>query len=1229
MGGKSSSQTIGYWYDMDILSTLCHGKVDGNTDFEIVEFRFGDRTGWTGLVTSSSTISIYQMNLFGGETREGGVHGQVDIMIGTLDQPINEYLGTSMRSSGITGPVPAYRGELSIFFRGVAGVNPEFTDGTTFVQTATPPPLDAISNIFDKLKPQPRAFRWSAMNPYLKAFKVKIRRFWKGWYAAKARIGNQANPAHIVVECLTNSEWGMGYPQADLDTTRLQAAADTLYTEGFGIGLVWRQQTSIQEFISMVLQHINGVLNTDRSTGRIFLRLVRNDYVISSLLELNPYNSVLQSYSRPTFGETVNEVTLKYTTSEGTVDSVTVQDLANITSQGQIVPQVIEMPGLRDAALAARIAQRELESRSKPICKLSITTNRAAFNLYEGEVFKFSWPEHGIEQMICRVVEMDLGRLQDNVIHIEAIEDVFGLPAASYVSPQAGGWVDPSNMPAASPLRYITETPYYDLARSLTPADLATLDPTDCFLDVFAKAPSRDAMDYNLWTASGTNDVEQRGTGSHSPTTTLTAAAIQEEFSVFQVGSVVDIISSLDTENAYIVINGEYCKLTDYNTATNTLSVARGVLDTVPKAHAIGSTVMLGDNNIGHDGISYAPGESAKIRVQTRTGRGVLDINSTPQDTYTFTQRQYKPYPPGRLRLNGAAYPARVNGLLTVNFATRNRLTQTGDMVAQDVTSITPEVLQLNKVVVKGEGGVTLLNTTDIATTFEVTFDMEALSNVKDTAATRNMRSIGIGLMSGTVPTAITAAGRAMPVVNGGRLGISSTNGVFVNTTTGVTTTRTPGFQGTQSSTLFSFKPGVYHSSNASDPYVGYAVFDPLSELTVLDIRISQPIRDRRVNPEFIILLTGRRATLRYWAQTVSSIKSLFAVDVGFHILQKSAVVTGPGGTNRVTIENYYLGEVAQFDSPTTSNLPVPTFSGLLSDSGDLTYTAQIGCIFGNLFYVTYVGPSTLTNTAGKVVDITNILTAHINVTQNRVDRTRVYTIDSAGNVTLLSTRDVVIIADQVTSTLAVEAQGTTLRTVNITTGVVGGTIATAPSAICAICGDTVSSEFYALGVNGTLYRYSIAGTLLGSVVVDIYPSTANAYLKSGVHVSSQSVFVKDKNSALHHLPKNLSSQRIVDLAPMFNGSGVTNISYIHADPASTEMDWVPVAQTGAITIIGGLVDESSASTTIPNIATPRYNDSLLVEASSVRDGLNSHTTHQVTVPRQGMGLRMGESMGG
>lgn len=81
-GGKGEQEyTVGYWYGLGAHLALCHGPVDA-----VTEIRVGERVAWSGNVTASQAISIDNPNLFGGEEREGGVQGAVDILMGEAGQ---------------------------------------------------------------------------------------------------------------------------------------------------------------------------------------------------------------------------------------------------------------------------------------------------------------------------------------------------------------------------------------------------------------------------------------------------------------------------------------------------------------------------------------------------------------------------------------------------------------------------------------------------------------------------------------------------------------------------------------------------------------------------------------------------------------------------------------------------------------------------------------------------------------------------------------------------------------------------------------------------------------------------------------------------------------------------------------------------------------------------------------------------------------------------------------
>ena len=181
----------------------------------------GERQAWSGNLTASGWITVNMPELFGGEKREGGISGAIDAAFGHSAQTPNDYL-----VSKIGSPQPAYRGILSLILRQV------------YI---------------------------AANNPYMKPWAVRVKRCFRDWYSAKAEINGAANPAHIVYECLTNATWGMGYPTASIDDAAFRAAADVLSNEGFGLNMIWLQQSKIEQFIREIMDHIGGVLTTLRS----------------------------------------------------------------------------------------------------------------------------------------------------------------------------------------------------------------------------------------------------------------------------------------------------------------------------------------------------------------------------------------------------------------------------------------------------------------------------------------------------------------------------------------------------------------------------------------------------------------------------------------------------------------------------------------------------------------------------------------------------------------------------------------------------------------------------------------------------------------------------------------------------------------------------------------------------------------------------------------------------
>jgi len=423
---KKEKMVVGYRYFMGMHLAVCAGPVDAVTRILV-----GDREAWReDSVTSTTTITITKGGLFGGDEGEGGVSGDVEVRFGGPTQGVSPYL---TRSDVLNTDV-CFRGVLSLILKGNAAL-PGHVAGKGFYVGTT---------------------------RYIKPWAIRVLRKpgrvwnaglgdWVIWYPEKAMVGDEANPAHIVYEVLTNAEWGMGYPATIIDDARFRQAADVLYGEGTGLGFVWSQQTSVIEFLQMVMDHINAALRLDPVTGTFWLKLIRDDYVTADLLLLTDSNILeLESFQRTGWGETVNEVVVKYRGLNNKPKSISVQNLANVQIQGRVVSETKDYPGIRNDDLARRIAARDLRAKSAGLAAVSIRCNRLAYGLGPGDCFRFQWPALGIIEIVMRVGQVSSGTLVDGAISIAAVQDVFALGEEVFGPPDDEVWDPPDPVPDPS-----------------------------------------------------------------------------------------------------------------------------------------------------------------------------------------------------------------------------------------------------------------------------------------------------------------------------------------------------------------------------------------------------------------------------------------------------------------------------------------------------------------------------------------------------------------------------------------------------------------------------------------------------------------------------------------------------------------------------------------------------------------------------------------------------------
>ena len=136
-----------------------------------------------------------------------------------------------------------------------------------------------------------------------------------------------------------------------------------------------------------------------------------------------------------------------------------------------------------------------------------------------------------------------------------------------------------------------------------------------------------------------------------------------------------------------------YRAVEDVGGVVHVRDVLRGIYDTPPLSHPAGATVWFASTGYGveNEGTPYLTPTSVYLKMLPYTVRGVLSPASATPLTVDTDMRASRPFPPGRIRVNGVNPAAQgpASGTLSLSWAHRSRLHQ--GVSSQDDDSVTPE----------------------------------------------------------------------------------------------------------------------------------------------------------------------------------------------------------------------------------------------------------------------------------------------------------------------------------------------------------------------------------------------------------------------------------------------------------------------------------------------------------------------------------------------------------
>lgn len=574
-------------------------------------------------------VNIANENIFGGDEKEGGISGVIDFHYGQPGAVRNDYLQRVFNQAD----VPAYQGYAYAVMR-------QCYVGTT----SYPKPISAVI----------RRYPW----------------FWdtdRGW-----QVGLDANPIAIITDLMTNTEYGLGIPVSQIGPS-FKTAAMACYNEGTGLSMVFDNQGTARDMVSEVLRHVDGVAYTDPATGLYEIALARDDYDTNTLLDLTPDNVVSLTMSRPSWAETKNVVRIKYTNADANYAQSVVEqhNLSNIQVRGGVkADETYTFLGISSTETANKVAARVLRTVSYPLARFNITATRVAFAMRPGSVFKLTWPDLGISGMVCRCTRISYGSLADPAITLEAVEDIFGTMDTDFVAPPASEWTNPVPTLTINAAEQLVEAPYHMLGAEAR--KVMTLAARSNYL----------AEGYTVLSDPAGVMVSTAKVQKFTPTGRL-AAAVDAQATSITLDAVVDINElpaiTLDQQRTgdYLLIVGD--ELMTFNALTLNLDntytaqgVERGVMDTLPAAHAASERAWLVSAGAGLvQSAGYPADKTVNAKLLPYDTTRQVEATDAALLTITTHSRAYKPYPPARVRINGAQAPSQVVGDAVVSWAHR------------------------------------------------------------------------------------------------------------------------------------------------------------------------------------------------------------------------------------------------------------------------------------------------------------------------------------------------------------------------------------------------------------------------------------------------------------------------------------------------------------------------------------------------------------------------------
>ncbi len=233
-----------------------------------------------------------------------------------------------------------------------------------------------------------------------------------------------ANPAHAILFILKEL---LRVPDYLIDFDSFRSAGIQLYNEGMGVSLLLEQRAEAEKWIEEILRTIDGVLFFDYETGKIKLKLIRDDYDPNTIPVVTDNDVGSLEFERRGLEDLASEITVRYTDRDSYKPATLILINPAVENMlGYAKSENYDFMAVTYQGTAMDILKRLLLKEAYPYATVKFTTSLELFRFKPGDVIKLQSDNLGVD-IVLRILNVSGDKQYEQTIEVEAVEDIFSI----------------------------------------------------------------------------------------------------------------------------------------------------------------------------------------------------------------------------------------------------------------------------------------------------------------------------------------------------------------------------------------------------------------------------------------------------------------------------------------------------------------------------------------------------------------------------------------------------------------------------------------------------------------------------------------------------------------------------------------------------------------------------------------------------------------------------------